>query len=143
MFIGTPHPDYYGGLRNTLRWSGFDLSAFLLFSVGADIYNAMRCYFGTSGARYESSRFLEDASYWRLGEVTLGYTLPSDLAARIGAGRARIYVAGKNLYTDSDYSGYAPDLNSSGSSASAASLGTDFYAYPLARTITFGFQGTW
>ncbi len=110
-----PHPDYYGGLRNTIRWGGFDLTAFFQYSFGADIFNAMRwyaddggyffdnkfrdvlddywtpdnpnasqprpSYYGTSGARYDSSRLLEDADYIRLGEVTLGYTLPDRFAA--------------------------------------------------------------
>ena len=61
----------------------------------------------------------------------------------MGAQSARLYVAGKNVKTWSDYSGFAPDLNSAGSSAGSASLGTDFYAYPLARTFTIGFQGIW
>ncbi|MGD2124114.1 MAG: hypothetical protein PVJ76_20355, partial [Gemmatimonadota bacterium] len=97
----------------------------------------------TSGARYESSRFIEDADYVRLGEVSLGYRLPAAWISRFGASSGRLYVSGKNLHTWTDYSGYAPDLNSFGSTAGAASLGTDFYAYPLARTITIGFQGTW
>ena len=36
-----------------------------------------------------------------------------------------------------------PDLNSAGSSGTSAQLGVDFYAYPLARTFTIGFQGIW
>ena len=177
LFVGSPHPDYYGGLRNTLSMGGLDLTAFFEFSSGAMMMNAMReyaddggyfydnkfadvgvdywtptnttatkprpSYYGESGARYESSRWLEDASYIRLGEVTLGYTLPDRMAAAIGSQTARLYVAGKNVMTWSDYSGYAPDLNSFGSSAGSAFLGTDFYAYPLARTFTIGFQGTW
>ncbi|MGD2124236.1 MAG: TonB-dependent receptor, partial [Gemmatimonadota bacterium] len=131
MFVGTPHPDYYGGLRNTLSWRGFDLSGFLQFSFGAQIYNGMRwyaddggyffdnkfgdvdddywseenpngsqprpSYFGTSGARYESSRFIEDADYVRLGEVSLGYRLPAAWISRFGASSGRLYVSGKNL----------------------------------------------
>jgi TonB-linked SusC/RagA family outer membrane protein len=177
MIVGSPHPDYFGGLRNSMRGFGFDVTAFFEFSFGAEIMNAMReyaddggyfydnkfadvgvdywtpdnptaskprpSYWGTSGARYDSSRWMEDASYIRLGEVTVGYTFPSNIAAKMGASTARLYVAGKNVMTWSDYSGYAPDLNSAGSSASSASLGTDFYAYPLARTFTIGFQGTW
>jgi TonB-linked SusC/RagA family outer membrane protein len=177
MIIGSPHPDYYGGLRNALRWRGFDLTAFVEYSWGAEIYNAMRefsddggyfydnkfrdvlddywtpdnpdasqprpSYFGESGARYSSSRWMEDASYVRLGEVTVGYRLPEAVAARLKATSARIYVAGKNLYTWTDYAGFAPDLNSAGSSATSGALGVDFYAYPLARTFTIGFQGIW
>ncbi len=55
---------------------------------------------------------------------------------------ARIYVSGTNLYTWTDYSGYSPDVNSNGSSGSF-SLGTDFYAYPMARTFMIGISGAW
>jgi TonB-linked SusC/RagA family outer membrane protein len=173
--VGSPHPDYFGGLRNTLSFGAFDLSAFLEFSQGAEIYNAMRrfaddggyyfdnkfgdvmdywtpdnpnassprpSYFGRSGARQNSSRFIEDASYLRLQDITFGFQLPASIANLARVGNARIYVSGKNVKTWSDYTGYSPDVNSGGS-GTTASLGTDFYAYPMARTFTIGFQGTW
>ncbi|MGH7448036.1 MAG: SusC/RagA family TonB-linked outer membrane protein, partial [Longimicrobiales bacterium] len=173
--VGSPHPDYFGGVRNAVSWGVFDLSAFLEFSQGAEIYNAMRrfaddggyyfdnkfgdvldywtpenpnassprpSYFGRSGARLNSSRFVEDASYLRLQDVTLGFQLPTYIANLARVQNARLYVSGKNIKTWSDYSGYSPDVNSAGSSGTAA-LGTDFYAYPVARTFTIGFQGTW
>ncbi|UCC25706.1 MAG: TonB-dependent receptor [Gemmatimonadales bacterium] len=177
MYVGSPHPDYFGGLRNTLRVAGFDLTAFLQYSFGNSLFNAMReysddggyfydnkfadvgddywtpentdasqprpSYFGSSGAREESDRWLEDASYTRLQEVTLGYTLPSSLAGRLKMQQARIYLAGRNLYTWTEYSGYSPDMNTGGSDAGAASLAIDFYGYPFARSFTIGFQGIW
>ncbi len=177
MFVGTPHPDYYGGLRNYLRFAGFDLTAFLQYSQGNSMFNGMReysdaggyfydnkcadvggdywtpentgaskprpSYWGQSGSREESDRWLEDASYIRLQEVTLGYTLPSSLSSKLKMQRARIYLAGRHLHTWTDYTGYSPDMNTAGSDASAASLGTDFYGYPFARTFTIGFQGNW
>ena len=177
LFVGTPHPKYYGGFRNTVRWAGFDFTAFLQYATGHKINNGMRSYsddggyyfdnkfgdamddywtpdnpnaskpapsyYGRTGYRYNSSRRLEDASHVRLQEVTLGYTLPDRLASAIGARQARLYLAGRNVHTWSDYTGYAPDVNSSGASAGAASLAWDFYTYPLAKTFTIGFQGTW
>ena len=77
----------------------------------------------------------------RLQEVTLGFRLPDRMADLIRAQNARLYVSGRNLHTWTDYTGFNPDVNSFGSNVSAA-LGTDFYSYPLARTITFGFQGS-
>lgn len=175
MIVGSPHPDYFGGLRNSVSWGSFDFSAFLEFSQGAEIYNAMRrfaddggyyfdnkfgdvldywtpdnpnassprpSYFGESGARLNSSRFVEDASFVRLQDITLGFRLPAAVASLARVQNARIYVSGKNVKTWTDYTGYSPDVNSGGS-GSTASLGTDFYAYPLARTFTIGFQGTW
>jgi hypothetical protein len=54
----------------------------------------------------------------------------------------RLFVSGRNLKTWTDYTGYNPDVNSNGASANV-SLGTDFYAYPMARSITFGVSGSW
>lgn len=99
-------------------------------------------YDGTSGARSVSSRFVEDGSYIRLQEVTLGYGLPRTFARSLNLSEARVFVSGRNLVTWTDYTGYNPDVNSNGSTASI-SLGTDFYAYPLARTISFGLRGSW
>jgi hypothetical protein len=54
---------------------------------------------------------------------------------------ARIYISGRNLKTWTDYSGYSPDVNSNGSDA-VTSLGTDFYAYPIPRTLLIGIAGS-
>ena len=98
-------------------------------------------WYGDTGSLVQSSRFIEDGSYVRLQEVTLGFQLPDRMADLIRAQSARLYVSGRNLHTWTDYTGFNPDVNSFGSQVSAA-LGTDFYSYPLARTITFGFQGS-
>jgi hypothetical protein len=55
---------------------------------------------------------------------------------------ARVYVSGRNLKVWSDFLGYDPDVNSNGSS-SRTSLGTEFYSYPRARTISIGVSGNW
>ncbi|MBT8397541.1 MAG: TonB-dependent receptor, partial [Gemmatimonadetes bacterium] len=177
MYVGSPHPDYYGGFRNSLNFRGFDLTAFLQYSTGNSMFNGMReysdaggyfydnkfadvgvdywtpentdaskprpSYWGSSGMREESDRWLEDASYIRLQEVTLGYTLPESISSRLRMQQARIYLAGRYLHTWTDYSGYSPDMNTGGSDAAAASLSIDFYGYPFARSFTIGFQGTW
>lgn len=96
---------------------------------------------GVSGARNISSRFLEDGSYFRLADLTLGYQLPDRWAAAIGMANARFYVRGQNVFTSTDYKGYDPEVNSNGNSS--ASLATDFYAYPTARTWSFGVQAGW
>jgi TonB-linked SusC/RagA family outer membrane protein len=109
-----------------------------------DVTDQPRASFdGTSGGNEVSSRYVEDGSYIRLGELTLGYRIP---AARIGRfnvfDEARLYVSGRNIKTWTDYSGYNPDVNSLGATA-RTSLGTDFYAYPVARTFTIGISGAW
>jgi TonB-linked SusC/RagA family outer membrane protein len=177
MFVGSPYPDYFGGFRNSLRFGGFDLTAFFEFTQGNSIFNGMReysddggyfydnkfrdvgedywtpentdatqprpSYYGESGAREESDRWLEDSSYIRLGEVTLGYTIPANISGRLKMQQARIYLAGRNVYTWTEYSGYSPDMNVGGSESTNWVMATDFYGYPFARTFTIGFQGTW
>ena len=98
-------------------------------------------YDGTSNAREVSSRYIEDGSYVRLQELRLSYELPGHWAGLARMHDARLYVAGSNLKTWTRYTGYTPDVNSLGSSANT-SLGTDFYAYPVARSVTFGLSGS-
>ena len=85
---------------------------------------------------------IEDGSYIRLQDLTLGYQLPEAVAASMRLSNARLYIRGQNVFTSTDYSGYNPEVNSNGSTASA-SLATDFYAYPVARTWSFGIQAGW
>ena len=77
---------------------------------------------------------------------------PEQVAGHFGFASARIYGSVRNLFTSTDYTGYSPDVNSNGAnnvdSGSLANqlqvaLGTDFYAYPQARTWTFGVQASW
>ena len=106
-----------------------------------DITDEPRASFdGLSGADRISSRYFEDGSYVRLQEVTLGYRIPPRIASVIRLTDGRLYVSGRNLYTWTKYSGYSPDVNSDGSDSNTA-LGTEFYAYPAARTIMFGISG--
>jgi TonB-linked SusC/RagA family outer membrane protein len=174
--VGSPHPDYTGGLTSTFTWKGFDLTGFLTFSQGNDVFNAMRIFSdaggwfldnqfrdvldrwqqagdvtdtprasfdGVSGAAEISSRYMEDGSFWRLQDLTLGYRLPEQWAGGLGFASARLYGSVRNLFTITDYSGYTPDVNSNGQFFADVGLGTDFYAYPQARTFTFGVQASW
>ncbi len=92
---------------------------------------------GYSNALEISSRYLEDGSYVRIGDVTLGYTIPVRFAKMSGLYSARLFASGHNLHTFTKYKGYTPDVNSAGSTANIG-LGTDFYAYPVNRSYTFG-----
>jgi len=91
-----------------------------------------------NGNARTSNRFIEDGSFWRLKNVVLGYTLPSSVASRFGYRTARIYVQAQNLVTSTNYSGFDPEVNTTGPSAVAR--GTDFYTLPQQRTFTFGFN---
>ena len=95
-----------------------------------------------AGADEISSRYLEDASYVRLSELTLAYTLPASWASRAYLSNARVFVSGHNLKLWTNYSGYDPDVNSAGSDENII-IGTDYYAYPRPRTITIGINAGW
>jgi TonB-linked SusC/RagA family outer membrane protein len=166
--IGNAQPKFYGGLTNTLRYMGFDLSALLQYNVGNKIYNSaasntqgMSTTYGQDAvvlnrwtptntntniprAVYNdpntntrtSDRFLENGSYARFKTVTLGYTLPTNLATRIHVRTVRVYAQAQNLVTFTSYSGLDPEVNTF--SGTNTALGTDFFTFPQARTITGG-----
>jgi hypothetical protein len=56
MFIGTPHPKYYGGLTNTMNFRGFDLRAFVQYSSGNKMFTALREW-GDDGGLYQDNKF--------------------------------------------------------------------------------------
>ena len=87
-----------------------------------------------------STWHLEDGSYLRLQNVTLGYTLPKNLTQRFFVEKLRVYVSGQNLWTSTGYSGYNPEVNARPSNS--LSPGEDYGTYPLAKTFLFGLNIT-
>ncbi|WP_231590638.1 SusC/RagA family TonB-linked outer membrane protein [Hymenobacter terrenus] len=88
-----------------------------------------------------SSQYLFDGSYLRIRTVTLAYTVPREVAQRIGLQGARIFATGANLYTFTKYIGYDPEVsNGSGSQGGDNQLAprTDFGTYPISRSYTAG-----
>lgn len=83
-----------------------------------------------------SSRFVEDGSYLRLKSVTLTYNIPVRLLDRMNLQKLAVYVTGQNLLTFTNYSGFDPEVNAFG--RSATELGIDYGTYPQSRTLTFG-----
>lgn len=81
----------------------------------------------------DSDYFIEDGSFIRLQNVSLGYTIP-DIDKYLS--RARIYISAQNLLTITDYSGFDPEVNNRGQNN--LNRGDDYDAYPRARTITLG-----
>lgn len=99
--------------------------------------NVPRAVYGDPNVNTRNSdRFLENGSYARFKSVTLGYTLPTTLAARAHLRTVRIYAQAQNLVTFTKYSGLDPEVNTF--SGSNTSIGTDFFTYPQARIITGG-----
>jgi TonB-dependent starch-binding outer membrane protein SusC len=85
-----------------------------------------------------SSYFLQDFTYTRLKDITLGYTLPSELMERIGISRARFYLNATNLLTWQPSTAIDPENNFDRSSNSNPFVGIQQSSYPSAKTITLG-----
>lgn len=83
-----------------------------------------------------SSRYVEDASYLRIKNITFGYTVPTKWLRKYSLESVRAYVNVQNLYTFTDYSGYDPEVGLSPHSDNV--FGLDYGRYPSPRTITFG-----
>lgn len=82
-----------------------------------------------------SDIYVHDASYLRLKNISLGYTLPSNLTKKFFVDRLRVFVMAENLVTWTKYHGFDPEISSGGTS-----LGVDRGIYPQARTWTVGFN---
>lgn len=97
-----------------------------------------------------SSRWVEDASYLRINNISLGYQLPKQWLQRMRMQQGRLYVSVQNAYTWTNYLNYNPEVsnyesgtpvqNATGGTVTGSPLtgGVDYGAYPLARTYTLG-----
>ena len=165
-YIGSPIPDFTYGVYLNLGYKGFDLNIFGIGSEGNDIFNATVRYDftytnrpqtilnrwtgpGTSNSEPRvsltdpnqnvrvSDRFVEDGSFFRLKNVQLGYTLPSQWLSKAKIDKLRFYVTANNLVTITQYSGLDPEIGTIGG---ALELGIDKGFYPQARTFLGGIQ---
>ena len=159
--IGDPIPDFTMGLSLNFNYKNFDFTAYTYASLGNDMVrnyernqpNVNRhAYYlerwrgpGTSNEVPRlttaatsngvfSDFYVEDASYVRIQNAQVGYTLPGDFLDRIGADKVRVYVAANNLVTFTDYKGFDP----SASTGDAIVGGIDYGFYPVPRTYMFG-----
>ncbi|MCK5103634.1 MAG: SusC/RagA family TonB-linked outer membrane protein, partial [Cyclobacteriaceae bacterium] len=163
QIIGNALPDYTGGMTNDFSYKGIDLSIFVIWSVGNDIanYNAIegelpsggqnvyrtlldRFKVGSPSDEYPIAtknrsavfcdRYVEDGSYLKIKNITLGYNFPFLKAKHIGA--LNVYMTAQNFITFTNYKGFDPEVSYRG--ASNLEIGEDFGVYPQAKTILFG-----
>lgn len=90
-----------------------------------------------------SSRFVEDGSYLRLKNISIGYSIPSaklDAWSRGTLSKLRVYLSAQNLLTFTDYSGYDPEIGVRTGIDSSLGTGIDYGQFPAARTIMGGIQ---
>ena len=85
-----------------------------------------------------SSRWVQDGSFFRLKNLTLGYNLPADMVKRGYMQTVRFYFTAQNLATFTKYTGYDPEVNTYGLGAANILQGHDFYTPPLAKTFLVG-----
>ena len=86
------------------------------------------------GTKLCNSYFIEDGSFLRCNDITLGYTLPKTLTQKIGVSKARFYVSASNLFIITKYTGYDPEVDIQ----TGLACGIDYNRYPRSRTFTFG-----
>lgn len=98
-------------------------------------------YSGANGDAPASTRWLHDGDFWRIKNVTIGYTLPKNVSRNIGLEKLRVYVTGDNLFLKTDYVGFNPQVNIMNNDNYTVS-GYDYGSTPLARKIVFGLNVT-
>ena len=92
-----------------------------------------------SNSNLVSTRYIENGSYLRLNNATLGYNLsPKLLGLDNVMQNIRLSVTGQNLFVLTKYSGYDPEINSGSSIGGIQTFGIDYFSYPKSRTVLFG-----
>ncbi|MCQ2229193.1 MAG: TonB-dependent receptor [Bacteroidales bacterium] len=163
--IGNPNPDVTLGVNLGLTWKGLDFSVNGAGAFGMQIMRSYRSYadsyqhnydttilnrwhgegtsntmpricYGSNNEVWVSTRYMEDADYFKIKSVTLGYDF-KQLIKAMPFQQFRLYVQASDLYTFTGYTGLDPEVGSSGGADSWAS-GIDLGLYPPSRTWTVG-----
>jgi len=158
--IGHANPKYTLGFHSNATWRAFDFSISVARQSGMDVFNnTALVYSSKSNAtqnknflvaalsdstninqspRY-SSRWIEDGSFTRLQNITVGWTFD---VPRLGGQfkGARAFLSGDNLLLSTGYTGYDPEVHTDARIGGLAERGTDFLNYPRPRTVTGGIR---
>lgn len=160
-YCGSPHPNFNYGLNLSARYKGFDVNMFWTGLAGHKIFNGLRRWDlstsnyqttvmnrwhgeGTSNTypritsddqngnfTTASDFFLEDASFIRLKDISLGYTF--NQLKKFNIQQCRLYVSALNLLTFTKYTGYEPEVT-----GGVLGQGLDRGVYPQPKTFTVG-----
>ena len=160
-YMGSRIPDFYGSIGTDFSWKGLDVSILTTYSIGGKIFDSMynasmnTMYVGNTwnkhalrrwqkpgditdvprieiGGEYaKTDRFLVDASYFAIKNITLGYTLPKPWMQKIGMNSIRVFGSADNVALFTHLKGINPQYNFSGS--------TD-YVYTPTRTYSVGVE---
>lgn len=169
IIIGNAQPKFTGGVTNNFGYKGFDLSIFLQGSYGNDLFNQnkqqLELLTGQQNvsitalerwtpnnpgntmprakidpAPVNNDRFVEDASFLRVKNLTLGYNFPKSITSKLKAKQLRFYVAAQNLVTWTKYTGYDPEVSTNGQSTLL--MGIDYATYPNYKSYLVGLNLT-
>jgi TonB-linked SusC/RagA family outer membrane protein len=170
VVLGNAQPKFTVGFNNSFSYKRWDLSFYISASYGNKLYNAQRnrlelpsSYFNVSGDLADrwtatnasneipsaaeittltmDSRYIEDASYLKLKNLTIGYTLPFRVKGLKQKSSLRIFATAQNLLTLTKYNGFDPEATRIGNTSyeqSSLYQGVDYGAYPTAKTFLFG-----
>jgi TonB-dependent starch-binding outer membrane protein SusC len=160
-YIGDPIPDVTMGLNVSLNFKGFDFVTYVYASIGNDMVrnyervqpranklstnlnrwtgpgtsnSVPRLTTAATANTIFSDYYVEDASFARIQNMQLGYTIPKNITGKAGVEQLRIFTSVSNLYTFTNYMGYDP----AASTGVPVGSGFDSGFYPVARTYTFG-----
>jgi TonB-dependent starch-binding outer membrane protein SusC len=145
--IGNPNPDFYFNIGTTLRYKQFDLSAQLYGVQGVDVFDLQKMTPSRQTQRWSldnpsdeypranaqrgykaSDFFVEDGSFVRIQNITLGYNLKA--GAIKGVSSCRVFISGNNLYTFTKFNtGFDPEMGENGINGGA---------YPRPRAFSLG-----
>ena len=160
--IGNAVPKWNFGFNLDANWKGFDLSLFFQGVSGVNVFDATyrndiasgnyptwmlsrwtgegtsntvpMLKLGDSKNFLASDMYVHDASYLRFKNITLGYTIPSDITKRVRIDRFRVFAKAENLATWTKYWGFDPEVGNS----DPRYMGVDYGVYPQARILSFG-----
>ena len=160
--VGKALPDLMYNLNARLGYKGFDFSVNFNGIAGVEIFNhtALQEFskpqLATSrnttdfavefpdeaitNAPLVSTRYLEDGAFFRLNNMTFGYTFNTNPINWLKD--LRLYITGQNLFVITNYTGYDPEVNQDKSIGGVQSYGIDHQSYPRARTTVFGLNVT-
>ena len=172
--LGSAIPDFTYGITLSASYKGFDLNIYgagaqgnkLIYGmmdtngtwtnrpmfVAGDYWTSSNTNASMPGAVYQlndkrfynSSAFVFNASYFKIKQIQLGYTLPKSIAGKAGLETVRAYVSLDNFFTFTDYPGCDPEINAAASTSTtagyggASSLALDYGGYPMSKSVSVG-----
>lgn len=165
VIIGNPNPDFIYAFSTNMTYKKFDMSLFMQGVQGNQVFNVVSRLLETAGGggnqraemvnRWtptnpsnsyivasrsqrlpQSNKFIEDGSFLRLKNISVGYTIVQKSQSKI-----RLYFSANNLFTITKYWGFDPEVNTAGQS-DVTNYGIDNGGFPVAKSLIAGLQLT-